>query len=242
MAFNIVDREGRHLGVIVETYEKLEGVYLVALTPQKAKEVIGVNFDRLRKVMANRKDASSIFGGVNEYLLEEAVEERAQELSLPEDWSFEKKMQYLFLRSSTHLMKEFFKVGIYEDQIKGFILLEIKAAEVVSEGLVIDDRLDYLQEPALMDGLPLLGKTVGYPVISTDVMGDVEGLLLGGSLSDLGGRNHVHRTDLNVLSGNCTKELSLPFNMPLKDNTPLQLYYEKNHIRKIFVDGVIYRL
>lgn len=266
MPLDIYDNQGNHLGIICDRYLDKDNVYMVAITDLTADD-ISFDEDKMKKHIAGVLKVKGIFGKIDEDRLREEIEN----LRMPEEkqefqqLSYEDFMKYVFFKNySGKKIREYLELdGLHEDCIKGYILYDMKKAEIDNGKLCIGDNVDYLGEliddnlipknesPYLIDQRedvkiykmkPIFAKVIGYPVFSTDIMGFGDGVLLGADLADMGGRNHSHETILKIVSGNFQGNVILPYIVYAKKDMELQLYVAENRIKMVFCDGVIYRI
>jgi len=266
MPLDIYDNQGNHLGIICDRYLDEYNVYMVAITDLTADD-ISFNEDKMKKHMAGVLKVKGIFGKVDEDRLREEIENlrMSEENQRFQQLPYADFLKYLFFRNySGKKLKEYLELdGLHEDRIKGYILYDMKKAEVYNGRLFISDNVDYIGEliddklipknesPYLIDQRkderiysikPIFAKVAGYPVFSTDIMGFGEGVVLGADLADLGGRNHSHETILKVISGNFHGNVILPYIVYAKKDREFQLYVAENRIEMVFCDGIIYRI
>jgi len=266
MPLDIYDNQGNHLGIICDRYLDKDDVYMVAITDLTADD-ISFNEDKMKKHLAGVLKVKSIFGKVDEDRLEEEIEY----LRMPEEkkkykqLSSEDFFKYVFLRNySGKKLREYVELdGLYENNIRGYVLYDMKKAEVSNGKLCIGYDLDYLGEqmddnlipknesPYLIDQRedkriyslkPIFAKVIGYPIIKTDIMGFGDGFVLGADLADMGGRNHTHETTLKIMSGNFQGNVVIPYIVYAKKDMEIQLYMAENSVKMVFCDGIIYRV
>jgi len=266
MPLDIYDNQGNHLGIICDRYLDMDNVYMVAITDLTADD-INYSEENMKKHLARVLKVKSIFGKVDEDRLLEEIENlrMPEEKQIFKQLPYEDFLKYVFLRNYTSKnIKEYLELdGLHENCIKGYILYDMKKAGIYNGKLYIGDDVDYLGEtidgnlipenesPYLIDQRednriynikPIFAKVIGYPIISTDIMGFADGLILGADLADLGGRNHSHKTMLKIVSGNYQGNVILPYLVHVKKDMELQLYISENRIKMVFCDGIIYRV
>jgi hypothetical protein len=54
--------------------------------------------------------------------------------------------------------------------------------------------------------------------------------------------NHAHVTKLEIISGNAVMDLHVESICPIKKDTVIQVYFEKEKIAAIYGDGILYKL
>ncbi len=128
--------------------------------------------------------------------------------------------------------------------IKGFVMYDLDKAVLYDEKtLLLEESLEYIEtEEVHKDFKPthcLIAERTEVKIVG---MGVGEGLLLGASIGDLGGRNHVHYTKLRLLSGNAIFSTEVPIHIHGKKGMGLTMYVdqEKNNPVAFICDGVLY--
>ncbi|MTI49861.1 hypothetical protein [Sporosalibacterium faouarense] len=245
MPLDIYDIEGNHIGIVHKKYYEAEqaiSAYMIAITDLYSHE-ININMDEIKAYMASLYNCTTLFGKVKEEDLEKVIKRKMEEV---EDGKY-KSLEYnnfiklLFLINHYgDKFDEIVEMEIPKDKIKGYVLLDINKIHLHEHKLVINEELDYIENEVVEGILPICGKVVDYPVVTTEIMG-ISGLFLGSDLTDLGGRNHVHITSIKMKSGNFHHHLDIPVMLNVRRNMNIQLYIINNKIKSVFCDGVIYR-
>ena len=128
--------------------------------------------------------------------------------------------------------------------IQGFVMYDLKEGVLYDEKtLLLEEPLDYIETTESYKGQkPIHCVIAQRPEVKILGMGVGEGLLLGASLGDLGGRNHVHYTKLKLLSGNTVFSTEVPIHIHGKKGLGLTMYVnrKKNTPSAFICDGVIY--
>jgi hypothetical protein len=232
MPFNLSDKSGKNIGFIVRRYraDVNEQVYMVALS-EKGLQDSGIERQKMLDRLAIAFNCKNMLGRINESKLEEVMNEKwQQEKSKLGDISYEAFLIYSYL----HTVHDF-NLDIPQEEIRGFILMDLGKVSFHRDAIVLEDELDYIDEPVILDEPPLYAKITEHPVMAIDVMG-MEGLFFGGGLADLGGRNHTHETTLTIKSGNCEKRITVPIPFYATKGKPVQLYFKNRKLAKVFCD------
>ncbi len=119
-------------------------------------------------------------------------------------------------------------------------MVDINNVVIENDSMVIDEEIDYISSEKIGKDIPMVAKITDYPRIQIDSMTSGQGLLLGADLTDLAGRNHIHRTKLKIKSGNFEHDLSLPVELYLKKDDTIQIYVDNRVIKRVFCNGIIY--
>ncbi|SET64016.1 hypothetical protein SAMN05660297_03008 [Natronincola peptidivorans] len=240
MAFNVCDKNGKHLGIIINNAHDVKNAALVALTHLTVEDV-EIDFQGIKNMIANIYNCKTMLGKINEDKLE---------LELKQLWK--EKYNDLGSYNETYLLKLLLFVDfrsfngfihLDEEAIQGYIFVGTNNVKFYNENCIqIEEAVDYIdmENHIFKDEKPIFAKIIDYPELSMDVMG-AEGLLFGGGLADLGGRNHAHETKLKVMSGNVIKTYKFPMHLYVKKNMPIIMYAESQAIKAIFCDGIIYK-
>lgn len=241
MAFNVCDKNGAHIGIIMEKYPLTRDAYVVALTDLKTQDIT-IDYDGIKKHLSPIYDCETVFGRVKEERLNQVLKELWRDsFSHYGDFDYEYILRRLLLtyglEVSEHVRWDF-------STVRGYVLIDGKNLEFYSQDyVIIRDTMDYLDlEEGLSDEPYVYGKIIDYPVIEVDVMGVGEGFLLGANFSDFGGRNHVHHTKLIIQSGNITRTVIFQIPLYVRKGMKILLHVKDNKIRRIFCDGIIYNL
>ena len=232
MPFNLCDKDGKNIGFIARRYPGNfhEQIYLAGLSQRRLQDS-GLDMKKVFNRLATTHDCKNMLGRINESKLNDLMEQKwLQEKGGLGDIGFDAfvKLAYLFNEYDISL-------DIPEEDIGGFILLDLKKATFLRDTILVEDELDYLEEPVIPGEKPLYVKIIEHPVMKIDVMG-MEGLFFGGGLADLGGRNHTHETRLKIKSGNCEKEITFPIPFHAVKGKTLQLYFKDGKLTKVFCD------
>ncbi len=237
MPYNVVDRNGNHLGIVYRSFNQIdkEHIYLVAITHQKV-EAVTVDRLTIKNEVADMLECRTMFGKINEDKLDRKLDDILE--NEYKDFGYINKddfIKLLFLESGLLL-----KTSVIKDiDIKGYILMDMKETDYDKNQLVIGEIVDYIDEK-LPEGYPIYGKIVHYPIIKQDTMGFGEGFLLGADLADYGGRNHIHYTRLIIKSGNYVDSYEIPMQLTVKKGDNIQLYIDKDEIKRVFCNETIY--
>ena len=282
MAFNVCNKEGKHIGVTfgkgwpLDTYrigQKNRRVTYVALTDQRIEDW-DMDYEKLEKQVAERHSAKNLFGRIKEEALQKELknyweEEKArmksaekegeniyQELKeetqgegyryLYRDFQpseFDPNFIYRLYHLKNRLdLKSYWLGG--ELDIKGFVMYDLEKGVLYDEKtLLLEEPLDYIETEEEYQGLKPIHCVIAHrPEVKIVGMGVGEGLLLGASIGDLGGRNHVHYTKVNLLSGNALFPMEAMIHIHGKKGQSLTMYVdqEKNNPVAFICDGVLY--
>jgi hypothetical protein len=240
MALNVCDSKGNHLGFLSKTHPEAPAIFMLALTHERIEDA-GFDLTRVVSYLAGEFKTKSRFGKVDEERLIQELEATYGSHGFRDHHEL---FRYAFIQKALELNRlDLFRwVDINTDhiQIFGYLWLNIRILGVSSPCIEYDVALEHLPERPALDEAPVFATVIDIPVIKTEVMGAGEGLLLGASFSDFGGRNHSHHTSIRVISGNVKQRLSLPVMVPVKKGMAVELYYEEKNITKIYCDGLIY--
>lgn len=253
MAFNVCDRNGEHIGFICDRYPEQRDVLLVAVTGDLLDDA-SVDMENVLQQLASVYGCKGLLGKINEEKLGSVMVQKKEQNHNLEEMPHDDLVKYLFLKENTDVQKA---VKADAEAIEGYLLLDVEDIRFRNGCVVMDEVPDYIDgeeieeehdqdmlSPYLQSekSIRLYGRTVGHPIVKTEVMGVGEGLLLGANLSDFGGRNHSHSTKLRIRSGNCTRTFDLPFIVNARKGMPVRIYIAEKKIKKVFCDGVFYEL
>lgn len=247
MPFNVIDINGRHIGVIARTYPGNYKMLLVAVTEQRAEDT-GFDMNVIEDTVATALDCKNLIGKIKEDKFEKTLREKLNNEyrdSGIKDMRIFKK--YLYMKTpyakSTKYIEETLNIKIDEERLQGYLMLDRDNIELSDDNIVIKDEIDYLEEIKLLGSIPVFCKVMDYPIQRTGIMGAGEGILLGANWSDFGGRNHSHTTRLKIKSGNFNlNKFDIPIYINVKKGMIVQIYLEGEKIKKIFCDDVIYEI
>lgn len=240
MPFNVVDKNGKHLGYIKESHSRYTNVFKVALSEETVIES-EERLNCIRDYLAGVYGCTNLLGKVQEEKWREVQHTLLKE-KFPEfkDKSQRDFLKYLLLKNPPDI-ETLLNYKIVKD-ISGYILLDIDNTKVVDNALMIEEDLSYIMEEKLEGEVPLYAVVTDYPKIQIESAGVQSTMLLGGDLADLGGRHHLHSTELTIRSGNFKLKLELPMEVPAKKGTTIQIYSNFRHPSKVFYDGIIYEV
>lgn len=240
MAFNVCDKDGKHLGIVINNMEGVNNTALVALTDLKAQD-IEVNLQEIKEKIAGRYKSKTLLGKVNEEKLKEELKNVWQEDYADLGTYDETYMLKLLLFRDFRDFDTY--ISLEKEDIKGYVFVNTENVKFYNQDTVmIEEELDYIDyklDVLKEQGKPLFCRVIDYPVLSMDIMG-AEGLFFGGGLADLGGRNHVHETKVKVICGNVIKDYEFPVHMFIKQGMPIMIYLKGEQIKAVFCDGIIY--
>ncbi|HBF78038.1 MAG TPA: hypothetical protein DEF85_03225 [Clostridiaceae bacterium] len=237
MPFNVCDKNGNHIGFIAAQYPEYFNVFMVAVTEQKIDDD-QVDINAIKNKLAEIYGCKNMIGKINDEKLQRAIT-----MLLEGNYSYYKNLsstdflKFLSLKSLRDIEK-FIKYD--KENISGYVLVDIDKLHFKNGTAVMDETIDYISDTKPDKDAPIYAKIIDYPIITTNIMGIGEGLILGADFSDFGGRNHTHCTSLNLLSGNFTTKTELPAIIYAKKDMTVNLYMNNNKIRKVFCDGIIY--
>ncbi len=246
-------------------------VTYVALTDQRIEDW-NLNYEKLESQLAERHSAKSLFGKIKEEALEQELkkyweEEKSRINNAGEEGMYQELKEASQEEGYRNLYRDFqpgeydpyFIYRLYhlknrydldsywmgeELNIKGFVMYDLNKGVLFDERtLLLEEPLDYIETTEDYNGLrPIHCVIAQRPEVKILGMGVGEGLLLGASISDFGGRNHVHYTKLNLLSGNTVFSTEVPIHIHGKKGLGLTMYVdqEKNTPRAFICDGVLY--
>lgn len=240
--FNVCDREGRHLGFVSGT-STIAPSWEVALCKTPLDDS-AINWEVVRKRLADIFECRNMWGKVNEDLLmnkmkmewnkEYARDEQRFYPTTDKDY-----MKFMFIKFARDYSKCY---NLTHHEIQGYIYLDVNTPIRDQDYIHLDSNLKYIQQP-ILNTPPHYGVVAGFPKISLNRMGFIEGFFLGANWSDFGGRNHTHSTLVKIASGNVEVELRFPLQIPFKVGEPVQIYFANNGaVTSIFYDEAIYVL
>ncbi len=266
MAFNVCTKDGKHLGI---TYgiamhpgsfsigQRNRRIIYVALTNRRIEDG-DLDYQKLKMGIAERHSLKSLLGKIKEEALKEELqkywrEEKERMIHGDGDYpGFYRDFQpnefdqhYIF--RLFHLKNRFSLESYWlgeKFEIRGFIMYDLEEGILHDEKtLLLEDTVDYIDTTDEYEGLKPTHFIIGErPEVKIDVMGTGEGLLLGASIGDLGGRNHVHTTTLTLISGNTMYRTQVPIHLHGKKGMPLTMYIdqEKNKYVAFLCDDILY--
>ncbi|MCC5910992.1 MAG: hypothetical protein JJT76_11210 [Clostridiaceae bacterium] len=239
MGFNVCNKDGKHIGIVINNNNPIKNTALVAITDLTTND-IEINWNEVTSRLASTYKCKSLLGKINhEKLKEELKKVWMEDYRDLGDYSDEYIKKILLFREFTSFGEY---IHIEEGSIQGYVLLNVEDIHFKNEDyIMIKEDLDYVsnRENVLVQK-PLYCKIIDYPILDIDVMG-AEGLFLGGGLADLGGMNHAHETKLKIISGNVVEILKFPIHMHVKKGMYINIYFEEEKIKGVFCDGVIYQ-
>lgn len=243
MALN-VKYDGKHIGFVARSFPDHQHLFMVALTKLHVEDV-SIDVEGMKSYLGKELRFKNFFGKISEEELENFLEEkRVGKYQNSGITNIDDFLRFFFLKVADERGFEIEKLFDWEelnDHINGYLLLKFSDVEISENAIIIKNNIDYISEAAL-SGVekPIYTTVVGYPIFRTDIMGGAEGFFLGANLSDFGGRNHTHETELNLQSGNYEQRFIFPIQMYVKKDMPLQLYFDENRIKRIFCGEAIY--
>ena len=239
MPLNVSDSHGNHLGFVAKSYPEAPGILMVALTELKVED-FEMELDRLRAYLAGVYGAKSWRGKIDH---DKLYTELTAEYSGVRYRDEEELLRYAFMKTvlDRDELIEFrdLYVDVREDSAKGFILLSLRNAVWEGTRIVLNEVVDYLPDDKTLGSLPVYARVIGYPTFRTDIMG-IGGFLLGANMADLGGRNHIHTTILQIVSGNVKKTIELPVHIHVAKGMDIQLSLAEDKVERVFCGGAIY--
>lgn len=214
--------------------------WLVALCSEPLRDEL-YDWQQTKKLLAGHYSAKRLFGRRD--LIDAVKQEWDSALKKDPTPQFKPSSEKDYLKYAVLACKLTPQKALKTDQlnIKGFVYLNGPVHFIDNDRVLLDADLSYVTDPAL-DGEPLHVIVEDYPRIFHSMMRVGEGLLLGASLADFGGRNHSHNTLVSVRCGNIRTTLRIPMQIAFKKGLTLQIYFsERNRIREFFHDGVVYK-
>lgn len=239
MPFNVYDKNRKYLGFIQSAYPQYSNVFMVASSDIKLQDK-DFNISNIKSELAGFLGCKNILGKINEPRLSKSIDNIiTKEFSKFKDNTYEELLKLVYLRILRY-EENFHYKNVDNAEINGYFLIDINNVAIENDSMVIDEELDYISSEKIGKGIPMVAKVTDYPRIQIDSMTSGQGLLLGADLTDLAGRNHIHRTKLKIKSGNFVHDLSLPVELYLKKNDIIQIYVDNRVIKRVFCNGIIY--
>lgn len=235
--FNVRDGEGKHIGFV---YGQVGTDWLVALS-DSSLDNSRINWDLVKSWLADIYSTRNFLGRVKEDTLLNTTKDAWDHgdagdnnfhPSSPEDY-----YKFYVLKHHCALNK---CLDTEDMTISGYTFLDGSTLSFCDGDLLLQDTLDYV-EVRVLDSPPIHGQVSDYPRIGITAMSEAEGILLGASLSEFGGRNHTHLTRVRIKSGNVEKVFSFPLQIGFKKGYPVQIFLtEDGEITSVFHDGALY--
>ena len=266
MAFNVCTKEGDHIGITYASALQAGSFHVggnnrriiqIALTDQKIEDQ-NFDYEKIKKVIAERHSLKTFLGKIKEDALQEELRnhwenEKSRMETEGENFKnlyrnfqpkdFDEGFIYRLFHLKNRLDIEPYWLG-ETIHIEGYILYDLNEGSFYDDKtLLLEEPLDYILNKEEYNGLkPTHFVVADRPKVSIVGMGVGEGLLLGASLSDFGGRNHVHSTKLKLLSGNAVYFMEAPIHIHTKKGMPLTMYVDqdKNTAAAFLCDEVLY--
>ena len=239
MPFNVYDRNKKYLGFIQSAYPQYSNVFMVASTDIKLEDK-DFHISNIKSELASFLGCKNILGKINEPRLSKSIDNIIiKEFGQFKDNTYEELLKLVYLRI-LHYEENFHYKRIENAQIDGYFLVDINNSVIENDSIIIDEEIDYISNEKIGNGVPMVAKVIDYPRIQIDSMTSGQGLLLGADLTDLAGRNHIHRTKLKIKSGNFVSDLNLPVELYLKKDDTIQIYVDNRVIKRVFCNGIIY--
>lgn len=236
--FNVRDCDGKHIGFVFGRVSS--GQELVVALCETPLDNSRINWDLVKSRLGDIYQCRNFWGKVKEDILLEKVKgawnhghDRGQGFypASPEDY-----YQFDFLAHGCDLDNCIDTEGL---DISGYVFFDSTQQGFENGDLVLRADLTYIEEKVL-ESPPIHGVIVDYPRIGISAMGDVEGFLMGASLSEFG-RNHNHQTRVRIRTGNVVKEFQFPLQIAFKKGHTVQIYLtESGEITSVYHDGAIY--
>lgn len=234
MPFNIIDPNGHTIGVIANRYtidHPNSMTFMVGLTQQQLRES-DIDIDKIRENIAYSLDCQSLFGTIKEEKFDQALREIwRNEFShlgyYNENFLIRRLMLNRSIPMESYLNLQRFDFG-------GYVLLDGKNLSFSHDGAIVLDMEELEVEPLVLGnlGIPLHCKTTSIPEVSTKPVPTTQPWEM----------NHVHITKLETISGNVSMTLQVESICPIKKDTVIQIYFEKEKIAAIYGDGILYKL
>ncbi|QOR33884.1 hypothetical protein IMX26_10310 [Clostridium sp. 'deep sea'] len=231
MAFNVVDKQGNHIGIIlgkckfsIINEDKQENTWICALTNYKVEDFI-YELNDIKKIWADRwnldikrsADDIKVFSRKIDQLSKMYQVEHLQE---------EEKLRYMHTKSKWLITVNEIKQKL---KAKSLLLIDPLKAEIKNNKLIIATT-NIFNEPTFPDLTTVYAELIA-PVQSVSYYKDN---------SSIGGRYEV---TLQLKSGNVNFNYKFPFpitNVKVGDN--VQLLYDNGYLVALYIKDILYKL
>jgi hypothetical protein len=241
MAFDVCDKSGKHIGVMLRPYSIYLNIYVTAITELRIED-IGLNLAKVEEAVAGLFKCKNLMGNVNHEKLNNILglvrkDEYARFLEL-EYWDLLK----LCMVNNGLKFEDYFNIALDKRNTTGYMLLDASKMNLCEGRVILEEDLDYVfnQEIVSEDEIPLYGRVKDYPTTYIEVQG-LMGLRRNIGFNDnIGYLEHCHVTKLRIQSGNFIEDLELSLMLNIRKGSRVQMFFNNKNIYKLFCDGMFY--